>query len=552
MTPRATLALAVAILVWAALVVVGLMTRPPLPVDETRYLAVAWEMWRSGDYLVPRLNGIEYHHKPPLLFWMMTLGWHAFGVSETWARLVAPLFALGSLLLTAWLGRLLFPRSPTVAGLAPILLVGAAFFALFASLTFFDMLVTFFTLLGLAGTWIAANGHARRGWLLFALALGLGILSKGPVQLLNLAAAPLLAPLWVPERPASWRRWYGGLVFAIVLGAAIALAWALPAAVAGGSQFAYMLFIGQTTERVVEALWHERPWWWYLPLSFALLFPWLWWVEFWRGLLVRGMEHEPGARFCLAMIVPVFIAFSAISGKQPHYLLPIMPVFALLAARLIVAAAESERFVDGRLTRLLTVLPPLTIGAALVGLAFVFAPGWLIAAQPALAQILPLSMNAAAAGTVLLVLGVAVSLDCRRAPTLRAATLTVVLAATIIAVEVAASPHLFQRYSTAETAAVLAQAQSAGKPIAHIDDYHGQYHFAGRLERPIEAITEDEAVAWANAHPDGLIVDYRADDPATYPVQPEFSHPYRGRFVVIWPAAEIAAQGRDLLIDRPN
>jgi 4-amino-4-deoxy-L-arabinose transferase-like glycosyltransferase len=550
MTPRATLALTVAVLIWAALVVVGLMSRPLLPVDETRYLSVAWEMWRSGDYLVPRLNGIEYHHKPPLLFWIMTLGWHVFGVSETWARLVAPLFALGSILLTSWLGRLLFPRSPSVAGLAPLLLAGAAFFALFASLTFFDMLVTFFTLLGLAGVWIAANGRTRGGWLLFAVALGLGVLSKGPVQLLNLAAVPLLAPLWVPERPASWRRWYGGLAFAIVLGAAIALAWALPAAIAGGSKFAYMLFVGQTTERVVEAMWHERPWWWYLPLSFALMFPWLWWFEFWRGAMVRGIWREPGVRFCLVMIVPVFIAFSAISGKQPHYLLPMIPVVTLLGARLIAAAAESERFVDGRLTRVLPVLLPLFIGAALIALAF--PPGWLSSVQPALAPILPLGMTAAISGAVLLVLAAAVLLDRHRAPMLRAATLTVVLAATLIAVEMSASPYLFARYSTAEAAAVLAQAQAANRPIAHIDDYHGQYHFVARLERPIELITEDEAPAWARAHPDGLIVDYRADDPATYAAQPTFWRHYRGRFVVIWTAAEIAAHGRELLVDRRN
>src|SRR6185312_2993924 len=91
------LPLALAVAIWAILVAAGLYLRPPLPVDETRYLAVAWEMWNGGNYLVPHLNGIPYHHKPPLLFWLMTLGWAVFGVSETWARLVAPLFGLGTL-----------------------------------------------------------------------------------------------------------------------------------------------------------------------------------------------------------------------------------------------------------------------------------------------------------------------------------------------------------------------------------------------------------------------------------------------------------------------
>ena len=39
---------------------------PPLPIDETRYLAVAWEMHRTGEFLVPHLNGELYPQKPPL------------------------------------------------------------------------------------------------------------------------------------------------------------------------------------------------------------------------------------------------------------------------------------------------------------------------------------------------------------------------------------------------------------------------------------------------------------------------------------------------------
>ena len=49
--------------------------RPLWPVDETRYASVAWEMWLRGDFLVPYVNGEPYSHKPPLLFWLIQLGW---------------------------------------------------------------------------------------------------------------------------------------------------------------------------------------------------------------------------------------------------------------------------------------------------------------------------------------------------------------------------------------------------------------------------------------------------------------------------------------------
>ena len=56
------------------------LARPLLPIDETRYAAVAWEMWDRGSWLVPLRNGEAYHHKPPLLFWIMHAGWALFGV----------------------------------------------------------------------------------------------------------------------------------------------------------------------------------------------------------------------------------------------------------------------------------------------------------------------------------------------------------------------------------------------------------------------------------------------------------------------------------------
>jgi 4-amino-4-deoxy-L-arabinose transferase-like glycosyltransferase len=46
------------------LFLVSLLTRSLIPVDETRYTSVAWEMWLRGDYLVPHLNGATYSHKP--------------------------------------------------------------------------------------------------------------------------------------------------------------------------------------------------------------------------------------------------------------------------------------------------------------------------------------------------------------------------------------------------------------------------------------------------------------------------------------------------------
>src|SRR5439155_8690221 len=43
--------------------------RPLTLPDEGRYVGVVWEMLRSGNSVVPTLNGMPFFHKPPLFYW---------------------------------------------------------------------------------------------------------------------------------------------------------------------------------------------------------------------------------------------------------------------------------------------------------------------------------------------------------------------------------------------------------------------------------------------------------------------------------------------------
>ena len=310
------------------------LLRPLMPIDETRYLSVAWEMWLHNNYLVPHLNGELYAHKPPLLFWIMNLGWSIFGVVEWWPRLVAPLFGLGSLLLTARLARKLWPQQSQIANLAPFLLFGGLFWIVFSTMTMFDTLITFFSLLGILGLISTWQGKLIKGFMLVAIAIGLGVLTKGPVILLHILPAALLAPLWAPQlSPAtmSWGKWYYAILLAFLAGAAIALSWAISAAIAGGQVYADAIFWGQTAGRMVKSFAHQRPVWWYLVAVPLMLLPWSLWPALWRSCRVCSKlssatfwPGDGGLRLLLTWFLTAFTAFSLISGKQPHYLLPEM------------------------------------------------------------------------------------------------------------------------------------------------------------------------------------------------------------------------------------
>ena len=66
----------------AGLLMALVAMRPLLPIDETRYLSVAWEMWQSHDPLHLTKNGELYTHKTPLLFAMINLVWFVTGVTN--------------------------------------------------------------------------------------------------------------------------------------------------------------------------------------------------------------------------------------------------------------------------------------------------------------------------------------------------------------------------------------------------------------------------------------------------------------------------------------
>ncbi|MCW5639923.1 MAG: hypothetical protein KIT28_13260, partial [Rubrivivax sp.] len=77
----------------------------------------------------------------------------------------------------------------------------------------------------------------------------------------------------------------------------------------------------------------------------------------------------------------------------------------------------------------------------------------------------------------------------------------------------AADRLLREPQDVAQTAARLAQYQAEGRPLAIVGDYHGQWHLAGRLRRPIEEVAPGGGAAWLAAHPDGrLIVIHKRDD----------------------------------------
>jgi 4-amino-4-deoxy-L-arabinose transferase-like glycosyltransferase len=501
-----------------ALLAATSFVRPIFPVDETRYVGVAWEMWQRGDFLVPYQNGVPYSHKPPLYFWLIHFGWAVFGVNEWWPRVIPALFAAASILLVRRLAQLLWPREAGAASLAPLVLAAILLWDYFVGAIMFDMMLATFVLLGYVGVARAWRERTWTGWALFAIGLGGGLFSKGPVALLHLLPVALFAPLWARDDKPRWGWWYAGTLAGVLGGAAIILAWAVPAALFGGEAYRNAIFVGQTTGRVASSFAHKKPIWYYLPFLPVALAPWFVWPRIWRGARIAGVA-DSGARFALVGMLSALVGFSLISGKQIQYLLPEFALFAALAARWIAAPGNEGKRWDIAVPAL--VLLAVGIAAAVAAMR--------LAERLAHSSGVPLVL----AGIVVAVIGVAL-LVLRMRETHREATKLAVGGAVATAVLIAggtlAIRPAYELHPIADRLKVL---EGQGVPTANEDKYHGQYDFLGRLTRPLAVVPEPEVANWLAKNPDGKIVVYYRKEPYDGPGKVELSQPYRGGYAAI-------------------
>ena len=189
---RDTLAIA---LLWT-LAVIGALSRPLMPIDETRYVSVAWEMWHAHSWVLPLMNGEPYSDKPPLLFWLIQAGWGVFGVNAWWPKLIAPLAALVAMQHLYRIARRL-GYAGSRARVAPMVLMAMLMWNLYSGALMFDILLTA-CLLGAISP-LVSGALTRRRALQCGVWLGLALLAKGPAVFVTFGPILLGLRWWRTE-----------------------------------------------------------------------------------------------------------------------------------------------------------------------------------------------------------------------------------------------------------------------------------------------------------------------------------------------------------------
>jgi 4-amino-4-deoxy-L-arabinose transferase-like glycosyltransferase len=414
------------LLLVAAAVFFGCMASPPSLMDDVdaSHGQLARNMIRSGDWVIPRLDGVVYVEKAPLPYWLIALSYLVFGVHDWAARIP---FALAAVLLcwiTARYGRWAFDsRGPTIASrgsdrLAPsragfyagLVLATCAGLFLFTRILLPDVIVALCVCVAfwsfqrvLDEDWsgaLAPEAHPRRWAGLLAAALGAGVMLKGLIALV-VPLGGALAYLAITRqlfRRETWRRLH--LIRGACIFLAIAAPWhvlatlRLPPALAftmhsGPGQYHGFFWFYFMNEHVLRFLGLRYPHdyntvprlaFWLLNLLW--LFPWSAYLPAVVKLSYKPVDRAGRTRLlalCWAGFLMLFFTFST---TQEYYSLPIYPALALLLgcamnSRSASAEENNDRWIKrgNRILGTISAAAVVVIAAVLYAVRRVPAPG---------------------------------------------------------------------------------------------------------------------------------------------------------------------------------
>lgn len=338
--------------------------------DEARFGEASREMIQRGDYIVPWFNGNWRFDKPVLIYWCQIASYRVLGDNDFAARLPTVLFTTGiALLLVRW-GKRLSGDNKTgfLAGAMFVTCLHVA--VVVGRVATADMAMIFFVTLAARSGWELTRPDSRerrKWWWIFYLALAFGFLAKGPVAWLPLAGMILGRAL----RKNSFRLPVNETVVGLCVSLALVALWGGPALAQTGGQFWSVGMGEHVINRSVGVINGHGPkdtiqYLALLPMYFVTFFvsflPWSlrmpgslrrWWPERTRDNL---------GWFLLVNIAVVFIAFSLVKTKLPHYTMPAFPLIALWLARQISGEAHIGTWFSKRLAVMVALVLVVTLG----------------------------------------------------------------------------------------------------------------------------------------------------------------------------------------------
>lgn len=312
----------------------NLGVRPLSTPDEGRYAEIPREMVASDDYVTPRLNGVKYFEKPPLMYWLGSLSLKVFGPKEWGLRLWPALFSLLSVLLVYLTGTWIYNRS--VGWLSSLTLGTSLLFYSHSQILILDGAVSFFITLSLF-SFILASLFPKKQTLalgMFYTAMAMATLSKG---LIGAVIPGTIILIWTSVTK-QWKTL--GLAFkpwGIFLYLAIMLPWHILVSLKN-PEFPYFYFIQEHLLRYTTTM-HGRKQFFGFFILIAMLgwFPWIGFFgpvfkQYFKNakLLLSSLKTD---FFWLISAAFILAFYSASKSQLIPYVLPVFPPLSLVLGK---------------------------------------------------------------------------------------------------------------------------------------------------------------------------------------------------------------------------
>lgn len=328
-------------IIFLPLYLMFLSNRPFATPDEARYVEIPREILLYNDWVTPRLNGVKYFEKPPLLYWLLAVIQKYFGMTETLMRIPICLFGFFGISSCYVFGAKVFNRRTGLV--SAIILATTILWYSLSRLIILDMAVSslitatlFFIYVG-----ILDETPSRRKYLLAAAVMcAFGVLTKG---IMVLALTGAIVVIWV-SLSKNWSRLLPlYLPTNILVFLCIAAPWHILAALKN-PEFLHKYFIVEHFMRYTTTI-HMRyqPAWFFIPILVAGFLPWTGFTLTASIDVFKKMRSYRFAPQCFLMIwaIFVFVFFSFSSSKLIPYILPVFPPLALLTGHWIVSHIEN-------------------------------------------------------------------------------------------------------------------------------------------------------------------------------------------------------------------
>jgi hypothetical protein len=309
--------------------------------DAGKYATVSREIYQNGNLINLTVHDEPYDQKPPLLFWMGAAGFAVGGISNFWFKFPVFLLVLAGIYWAFKLGESLYDRK---TGLVTAFLLYSSFiYSLYSMDIHTDTPLQAFVTLALWQLFEFVKYRRTRNMILGFLAIGLAMLSKGPIG----AAIPAFAVVGHLVMKKDFKslldyRWFIGIIISFIV--------VSPALVGLMNQFGWdgirFFFwdnmVGRITGSYVKAA--NDPVFYVHNLFYQLL-PWsiLFFVAVFKEFrqLIKNSFRSP-EYFTFFGIWIYFIILNSASSQLPNYVFSIVPLMAVLLAKWIMIAIRGN------------------------------------------------------------------------------------------------------------------------------------------------------------------------------------------------------------------